>query len=127
MVCGPGCRQTQTPALSNIETWNCAVRFYRSRIMNFAPGLPWVLAAGLALASLAASLHIRRAQFAERLLRIETKQRDAAAALERMHGSLQVLPGTAEGERPADGCADAPESGRTSAAAEIGAIPEGRP
>jgi hypothetical protein len=45
--------------------------------MNFAPGLPWVLAAGLALASLAASLHIRRAQFAERLLRIETKQRGA--------------------------------------------------
>jgi hypothetical protein len=57
--------------------------------MNFAPGLPWVLAAGLALASLAASLHIRRAQFAERLVRIETQQRDAVAALERMQSDLQ--------------------------------------
>ena len=99
--------------------------------MNFAPGLPWGLAAGLALASLAASSHIRRAQFAERLLRMETKQRDAAAALERMQsnlrGSMQVVPGAAEGDRSADGCVDAPESDPTSAAAEIGAIPESRP
>ena len=99
--------------------------------MNFAPGLPLVLAAGLALGSLAASSHLRRAQLAEHLLRIETKQRDAGAALERMQsdlqGSFQGLRVAAEGERPADGCVDALESGRTSAAAEIGAIPEGRP
>jgi len=62
---------------------------------------------------------------------METQQRDAVAALDRMQSdlqdSLQVLLDAAEGERPADGCADAPESGPTSAAAETGAIPEGRP
>ena len=99
--------------------------------MYLALGIFWVLAAGLALGSLAASSHLRRAQFAEHLLRIETQQRDAEAALERMQsnlrGSMQVVPGAAEGDRSADGCVDAPESGRTSAAAETVAIPEGRP
>jgi hypothetical protein len=107
------------------------MRYYRSRIMNFAPGLRWVLAADPALASLVTSLHRRRAQFAQQRLRIETQQRDAAAALKRMHDSLQdALQGlrvAAEGERPADGYVAAPESGLTNSAAEIGAIPEGRP